>query len=406
MLMRSLRQFWRKIKSLRRLGWPMLIPALVVISCMALLLPMTTGLAEAYTQGPLNRVQRAQAASVLHPFWKGSHMRREPILFIKKRGAALATARLLFIPTHIIRIASGNGRIVYKPGRDYIWHPGTNLLIRPAKSRIAFKTWAQLHPPLGAPDSYGAAIGGKRNLFFVEGGAVFHRLQVDVTYNHVAHWAGYVPHRANRELARTIARLKAKKPLNIVVLGDSISAGACASEYFNQPPHQPPFTILTAEGLRARYGDMIRLENLSVGGMVSTWGVTMAPKVAADKPNLVIIGFGMNDATAHMPASQYIANTRKIMGIIRKKCPKVDFILIATMTANPDWTGSQPALYTQYARGLTKLTGPGVALANMTAMWRSMLKIKKFDDITGNGINHPDDFAHRVYAQVLLTLLR
>ena len=120
----------------------------------------------------------------------------------------------------------------------------------------------------------------------------------------------------------------------------------------------------------------------------------------------IIALLSISPAFSSTPASQYIANTRKIMGIIRKKCPKVDFILIATMTANPDWTGSQPALYTQYARGLTKLTGPGVALANMTAMWRSMLKIKKFDDITGNGINHPDDFAHRVYAQVLLTLLR
>lgn len=30
---------------------------------------------------------------------------------------------------------------------------------------------------------------------------------------------------------------------------------------------------------------------------------------------------------------------------------------------------------------------------------------KDFLAITGNGVNHPNDFGHRVYAQVLLSLL-
>jgi hypothetical protein len=34
-----------------------------------------------------------------------------------------------------------------------------------------------------------------------------------------------------------------------------------------------------------------------------------------------------------------------------------------------------------------------------------MLKYKRDWDLTGNGVNHPNDFGHRVYAQVLSTLL-
>ena len=38
-------------------------------------------------------------------------------------------------------------------------------------------------------------------------------------------------------------------------------------------------------------------------------------------------------------------------------------------------------------------------------MWEELLKHKSFYDITGNGINHPNDFGHRVYAETLLSLL-
>ena len=41
----------------------------------------------------------------------------------------------------------------------------------------------------------------------------------------------------------------------------------------------------------------------------------------------------------------------------------------------------------------------------MTSMWDALLKRKSFYDLTGNGVNHPNDFGHMVYAQTLLALL-
>jgi hypothetical protein len=46
-----------------------------------------------------------------------------------------------------------------------------------------------------------------------------------------------------------------------------------------------------------------------------------------------------------------------------------------------------------------------VALADLTGVWTEFLKLKKDWDQTGNGVNHPNDFGHRVYAQVLSRLL-
>ena len=47
-----------------------------------------------------------------------------------------------------------------------------------------------------------------------------------------------------------------------------------------------------------------------------------------------------------------------------------------------------------------------MVIADMTSMWRDLLKRKKFADITGNGVNHPNDFGHRTYAQIILTLIQ
>jgi deoxyinosine 3'endonuclease (endonuclease V) len=41
----------------------------------------------------------------------------------------------------------------------------------------------------------------------------------------------------------------------------------------------------------------------------------------------------------------------------------------------------------------------------VTSVWEGLLKRKKHLDVTGNGVNHPNDFGHRLYAQVLAALL-
>jgi hypothetical protein len=44
-------------------------------------------------------------------------------------------------------------------------------------------------------------------------------------------------------------------------------------------------------------------------------------------------------------------------------------------------------------------------MADMTDLWAELLKHKPYWDLTGNGVNHPNDFGHRIYAQALSALL-
>ncbi|MBS1851552.1 MAG: SGNH/GDSL hydrolase family protein [Acidobacteria bacterium] len=364
------------------------------------------GSGRAFAQAaPVEPGGTAWASSVLEPFWTSTRMRDETVMFVQRPEEQEVSGRLLFTPTRIVRVTSAFGTVVYQAGRDYVWEPGSKVLTLPQNSRIPVTTWARLHPPKGGIMSLGEAADGKSSLLFEESGAYFETLQVAVTYDHEEPWRGVVPQSAGKNLARTLAKLRAKK-LKLVVFADSVSAGAGASGFFNAPPNQPPYTELVAQGLRARFGAEVHLVNLAEGGQDTTWAVKMAHAAAEQNPDVVILGFGGNDATRKISAEDFRRNMQTAMDTIRKTAPDTDFILIATMTANPDWPESDADLCRQYRDALFQLAGPGVAVADEFSLWQELVQRKNFLDLTANGINHPNDFGHRVYAQVVLQLLQ
>jgi len=89
----------------------------------------------------------------------------------------------------------------------------------------------------------------------------------------------------------------------------------------------------------------------------------------------------------------------------------VEVILVATMLGNDQWRHTPREMFPLYLDALKSLAGtndqsaPGIALADLTSLWTEMLKRKRDSDLTGNGVNHPSDFGHRVYASAVLSLL-
>jgi lysophospholipase L1-like esterase len=130
----------------------------------------------------------------------------------------------------------------------------------------------------------------------------------------------------------------------------------------------------------------------------------MVDKVSEHKPQLMIVAFGMNDASGR-PAAEYQANIDKLIKSVRERSPECEFILVAPMLGNRNWVALKPELFPAYRDKLKELTGPGIALADLTSIWEVFLERKQDWDQTGNGVNHPNDFGHRVYAQVIAALL-
>ena len=343
--------------------------------------------------------------ALFKPFWQTSVMHGESVLFVKETPAANPSASLLFVPTKVLAVRDPSQAITYTEGRDYILKPGSREITLPEGSRITFKLPQDLIRPAKSQRYALTRRDGTGEILF-GGGHEYHDMQATVTYEHATGtWTDTSPAVRGEELARTRGLLKRKAPVTITLLGDSISTGCNASGWAKAAPYQPPYQDLLAMNLKAVHGSAITLHNFSVGGTSTDWGVKNIDKVVATRPDLVILAFGMNDSSGR-PAAQYRANILAMIEATRRTVPEAEFILVAPMLGNADWITLKQELFPQYRDALASLCGPGIALADMTKVWSGMLKHKKDRDLTGNGVNHPNDFGHRLYTQVLSALLR
>ena len=337
---------------------------------------------------------------LLRPFWEGTVMQGESVLFIRPAEGGLARARVLFPIEEILSVQNSDGDVTFERGRDYQFTPGSNEIVLPAGSRIPSSIPADLRRPAGTQKYRLTHRDGDGEIFF--GGRLeYHALQTCITYRHAEGvWKGPVPRFDPARLPKSVHRLLNKQPLAMVVIGDSISAGCNASGWAGGAPFQPAYPELTRLHLEKRFGGKITLVNPSVSGTDTVWVLNSIDKVVESQPDLVLIAFGMNDA-AGRPASEYQANIRKIMDKVREKRPDCEFLLIAPMLGNRDWTTLKQELFPQYRDALQELAGPGIAVADLTSVWTEFLKVKQDWDQTGNGVNHPNDWGHRVYTQVI-----
>ncbi|MBK7713611.1 MAG: SGNH/GDSL hydrolase family protein [Bacteroidales bacterium] len=325
-------------------------------------------------------------------------MYNESVLMISRNGE-LPVASLLFPPEKILSVRNSALNISYIEGTDWEYKDGQLRLLKDSKA--AYLTDKQLYPDT-SKHAFPKKGGGL--ILFMEG-SFFHNHQLAVTYIHAADtWKLPVPHFQGVNIEGTINKLKKGSLLKILLFGDSIAEGANASGENNAPPFMASWGKLVADELKRYYKGNIEFTNSAVGGKDSRWGLeTIEENVIAHNPDLVMIAFGMNDGTLGMDPNVFKANIQEMIIKVKKHNPEAEFILVATMMPNPesDFTGTQAS----FKKVLTELTGEGIVLMDMTSVHTELLKYKSYQDMTGNNINHPNDFLIRWYAQQLLSLL-
>ncbi len=345
-------------------------------------------------------------ATALTPFWKSSRM-KEPLFFIQHDADLRPSAALLFQPDAILAVTSATGETTYKADTDYVYDKAAHVLSLPEGSRIPFTTQEQMYPLMTSdlPKIRRQQGDETRGIFF-DNAAGYHNLQLEVTYDCATEqWQGPVPIFSGDKLPHLMQRLRNQEPVSIVLSGDSISAGYNASKFTSAEPGCPAYGELVGLSLQEHFGSHVTFTNYAVGGWNAARGLQQVidDQVGRQKPDLVIIAFGMNDVFTR-DAVAYQKNIRDIMEVIRTESPQTEFILVASMLGNVEW-GMPMEQFPLYRQALQELCGPGVVLADLTAIWEELLKHKSFYDLTGNGVNHPNDFGHVVYAQTILSLL-
>ena len=354
---------------------------------------------------------------LLKPFWKSDTVYRESVICIQEGADSLATGKLLFPARKIVSVATANGQRQLVQGTDFSLSEDRQQLVRMAKSTIPVVKASDLFMPKGArpvwtggaqpaiPCALPHKLGDPETHLLFDNGHWFHDQQIEVTYiPESRNWPSPVPQFAATQLPKTLARLKGKQKVTIAVSGDSISYGLNASGLVMTPPYMPMYPDLVAAQLRASYGGEISLVNRAVGGWGVPNGIADLDKLLEHQPDLFLIAYGMNDVGRRNPEA-YKDGIQQMIARIHAVRPEAEIILVATMVGNDQWTHTPREMFPKYRDALQSLCKEGVTLADLTSLWTEMLKRKRDCDLTGNGVNHPSDFGHRVYASAILSLL-
>lgn len=221
-----------------------------------------------------------------------------------------------------------------------------------------------------------------------------------VDYTHAAPASWPVQDDQTMFLRSTEAKLKAGEALKIVAFGDSITAGGDASK---------PDLIYWqrwADALQRKHPDSrITAVNGATGGDSTAQGLErLQTKVLDEKPDLVLLGFGMNDHNVMgVPIPQFESNLIQMITRIRTEVG-AEVILFSTFPPNPKWKFGSHRMeeYAAATRRVARETA--CAYADVFGNWQALAGRKKPEDLLGNNINHPNDFGHGIYFQVFEAL--
>jgi lysophospholipase L1-like esterase len=297
--------------------------------------------------------------------------------------------RTMFAPTKV--------RLVYNPATGQIFKPMTDYI--PTKEGIKLTPGSAIKR---APHGYSSEITeGELKNYGVRLTTGFQEFQYAITYDKVQRFA---PNTIGN--LGGFRRIIGKSPLSITFFGDSITAGANATSIYS-PPNQPGYGGLVMAYLNNRYPLMFESRNNAVGGWNSNNAVSAVEyRVNDKKSDLIVLAFGMNDDGILKP-NKYKTNMQTVISAIRAKQPGVPILLVSPLRANPSTLIQNRSNITGYAPALRELArdNASVAVADMTSAWDMMMSRKNYLDVTGNGLNHPNDFGHRVLAEVVLTAI-
>ena len=354
------------------------------------------------------------------PFWSSNIMYNECLSMEENNGGNII-GKLLFVPTSIISVVDAKLQNEYVEGKDYRWIEGTNQIEWLEGSSIPYFYNGALSglkengtPVNDYPNWDSEARCRLAGVLYCADKFLWEK-QIAVTYEYdqsqvEANGIVYTQQQSDR-LPNTTKKLANNESLKVLFYGDSIFAGGDASSGRGREPMMPTMDVLMAEYLRTISSGTITFDNISVGGWTVENGLAaLQPGGYAGKDysqysgyDLLMLSFGMNNAGTS--AESFKATTQEIVETIKEKNPNIEVILVSCICPNPaaaGFYGNQQ----YFGAALQELADEnGYAFVDMFAVHKKILEFKNYSATTGNGINHPNDWLIRIYAQNILSAM-
>jgi len=318
---------------------------------------------------------------LLVPFWATTTMHRESAMLAGDDERATAT--LLFRPDVIVAVTNAGTGTTYVEGVDYILARAERRIRRVPGSPMPWTDW----PATASAD-----------------GALTHDRTVAISYTYAPDQSLWRPPSQLHRIPAVAARLREGRLVTVCLTGDSISEGYDSSGFHGRSPFQPPYASLVNTALQQLSGAPVRLHNLATAGWTTAEGMWDIDRITAAESDLVIVAFGMNDAS-YADGDEFAANVALLLERVRARRPSVEFLLVSPMLPTPQCAWVTATRFADYQVRLRDLAGEGIAFVDVTRLWSQIVERKSPYDLSGNGLNHPNDFGHRLYAHAIVAAL-
>lgn len=309
----------------------------------------------------------------------------ESCVFIGEEPARLTAVPERNLPVTVrSTYVAGPNTVHYEEGRDYILDRADATIRRTSTSRI--------------PDFRNNMLYGQENFDhgkFPGFGNQSYFAFVDYTPSTSIPW----PKQESQFdfLRNTREKLRRGDAVTIVAFGDSITAGGDATS------PELVFWQRWASALQGKYPRAkITAINGATGGDSTVQGLArLQEKVINARPDLVLVGFGMNDHNVNgVPLDRFEANLKEIIARIRASTA-AEVVLYSAFPPNPKWKFGSHRMQDYAAATGRAAKDMQCAYADVYDNWQAISLRKKPEDLLGNNINHPNDYGHWIYFQVL-----
>lgn len=347
---------------------------------------------------------------VYQPYWLGNIIYQETVLCIDD-GIEIA-GFLQYKPVKILSVRDDTYTKEYAEGKDYTII-GNKILLT-AGSECPFLTTENLQGK-NMPEKY-RSVNAIQNIdtdyvmwtdhiFYTEG-SLLHGHQICVSYVYDINDVNQKDFTTYGSICpKFLAKLQAGEDTVISITGDSVTEGCSSSSKFSREPFMPQFPTLLTYALNAAYEGKSVVRNYAVGGTTSNEAVStdVASRLVKADSDLVLIHFGINDSGG-LSAAQLKANIKRVVNKTLSSLPECEFLFIKCFPVNPELYSDNT--FQSYWTAIDELSSEFDCFytIDLYTPGKKMLETKKYLDITGNGINHPNDFIVRFYAMNLINL--
>ena len=352
---------------------------------------------------PLMEMSRYDLKTYLLPYWDTREIYQETVVFLEGE----TEAPLLYAAQDILSVKNYGLNIVYEAGKDYELSEDGRLVLTPNSSipRFPIDEYYLTEPDDRVikvnNEKASVALEGDHWLNFFENDELT-SVQISVCYRHKQAWKGPIPEGKGEKIPRFLSKLENGENVTMLFYGDSITTGAQSSGFEQVSPQADIWPVMVKKYIEAEYGVGVNYINKAVGGYTTNQGAqNFGNGVNRSGVDLLVLAFGMNDQNTAL--SKYKSLIQSMIEDFRRENPEGEIVLVSAMTPNyeTDWYGNQP-IFKQALYELEKGYN-GCVCADVTSIFEYLFEAgKRFRDVTVNNVNHPNDFAARLYAQVLL----